>query len=327
MLQNIQSIMQEELSQVNAYIQQSLSSDSAFLQQLITHTSQQPGRQIRPQLTLLVAGMLGGTITDKARRGAALISLLHHASLIHDDVIDEASSRRYVATVNANWGNKVAVLLGDYVLASMLRIMAANKDFSYMSMVVTTAQAMAEGEIMQLQQAQEGGGSEAGYLQIIQKKTASLMAAACALGAIAVDASAAQVDIAYQIGEQLGIAFQLVDDLRDYDSYAHTGKLAFMDLKAQQFTLPLIYCLQYASPSEVHHMRIVMQDIHDEAAIEAVLGFIKQEGGMAYTQQKIAFYYQQALGLINSYLPPSDYTAALISLVEEVLPPSIGKLF
>lgn len=323
MLHNIQLIMQEELSQVNVYIQQCLSSNNQPIQQLITHISQQQGKQIRPQLTLLVVGILGGKITDKARRGAALVSLLHHASLIHDDVIDEASTRRYIATVNAQWGNKIAVLLGDYVLASMLRMIAANKDYDYMDILVSTAQAMAEGEIMQLQQVQVGGCNEAAYLQIIQKKTASLMAASCALGAIAVDASSEQMNIAYQIGEQLGMAFQLADDLIDYDSYAHTGKTAFMDLKAQQFTLPLIYSLQQASSSEVQHIKGIIQDIHyDAAALEAVLQFINQWGGVAYTQQKISFYRQQTLGLIDSYLPPSDYVVALISFINQLLPPN-----
>jgi len=316
MLQNIQSIMQEELSQVNAYIQQSLSSDSQLLQQLITHISQQQGKQIRPQLTLLVAGILGGKITDKARRGAALTSLLHQASLIHDDVVDEAMTRRYIATVNAQWGNKIAVLWGDYVLASMLRMIAANKDYAYMDMLVATAQAMAEGEIMQLQQAQEGGCSEAAYLQIIQKKTASLMAASCALGAIAVDASSEQMDIAYQIGEQLGMAFQLADDLIDYDSQVNTGKSSFMDVKAQQFTLPLIYSLQQASASEVEHVRkMVKKAPHDAVVLQAVLQFVNQWGGIVYTQQKIAFHHEQALRLIDSCLPPSDYTVALTSFI------------
>jgi octaprenyl-diphosphate synthase len=323
MLQDTRLLIQEELSQVNANIQQCLSSDNQALQQLFIHISQQQGKQIRPQLTLLLAGILGGKITDKARQGAALVSLLHHASLIHDDVIDEASTRRYIATVNAQWGNKVAVLWGDYVLASMLRMIVANKDYAYMDILVSTAQAMAEGEIRQLQEVQVGGCNEATYLQIIQKKTASLMAASCALGAIAVDASSEQVDIAYQIGEQLGIAFQLADDLIDYDSYAHTGKPAFMDLKAQQFTLPLIYSLQQVSLPEAQHIRKAIQDIpHDAAALQTVLQFVNQWGGIAYTRQKISFYHQQTLRLMDDYLPHSDYTAALVSLIKQVLPPS-----
>jgi octaprenyl-diphosphate synthase len=321
MLQNIQSIMQEELSRVNAYIQQSLSSDNQLLQQLIAHITKQQGKQIRPQLTLLVAGILGSKITDKARRGAALVSLLHHASLIHDDVVDEAMTRRYIATVNAQWGNKIAVLWGDYVLASMLRMIAANKDYAYMDMLVATAQAMAEGEIRQLQQAQAGGCSEAAYLQIIQKKTASLMAASCALGAIAVDASSEQIDIAYQIGEQLGMAFQLADDLLDY-SQVNTGKSSFMDVKAQQYTLPLIYSLQQASASEEQHIRRLIKEIpHDATALEAVLQFVNQWRGIAYTQQKTSFYRQKTLELIDSYLPPSDYGVALTSLINQLLPP------
>jgi octaprenyl-diphosphate synthase len=321
MTPDMQGNFQEELTQVNAYIQKSLQSEGSLLQQLITHIPQQQGKQIRPQLTLLVAGILSGKITDKVRRGAALVSLLHYASLIHDDVVDEASTRRYLPTVNAQWGNKVAVLWGDYVLASMLRMIAANKDYEYMDMLVTTAQAMAAGEIMQLQQVQAGECKEGAYLQIIQKKTASLMAASCALGAIAVDASSEQMNLAYQIGEQLGMAFQLADDLIDYDNYAHTGKAAFMDLKAQQFTLPLIYSLQNASLSEVQYIkRMIKEATHDASALQAVLQFASQWGGIAYTQQKVSFYYQQTLKLLDAYFPPSDYTAALVSLIEQVLP-------
>lgn len=323
MLHPIQSIIQEQLSQVNAYIQQCLSSNSQPLQQLITHLSQQQGKQIRPQLTLLMAAILGGKITAKARRAAALVSLLHDASLVHDDVIDEANTRRYVATVNAQWGNKVAVLWGDYILASMLRMLAANKDYDYMSMLVATAQAMAEGEIIQLQQAQLGSLSEAAYLQIIQKKTASLMAASCAVGAIAVYASSEKINTAYQIGEQLGMGFQLVDDLIDYNSYKHTGKAAFMDLKTQQFTLPLIYSLQNASLSEAQYIKkLIREAAHDAAALQEVVKFVNQYGGITYTQQKISCYHQQILSLIDAYLPPSDYTAALVSLVEQLLSPN-----
>jgi octaprenyl-diphosphate synthase len=323
MLQDIQLIIQEELTQVNSYIQQCLSSNNQLLQQLVTHILQQQGKQIRPQLTLLVAGILGGKITNKARRGAALVSLLHHASLMHDDVIDEASTRRYTATANAQCGNKIAVLGGDYILAGMLRMLASNKDYDYIDMLVTTAQTMAEGEIMQLQQAQEGEYSEATYLQVIQKKTACLMAASYALGAIAVDAPPAQVDRAYQIGEQLGIAFQLADDLIDYDGYAPTGKSAFMDLKAQQLTLPLIYSMQNATLSEVQHIQqMIKEATHDPSALQTVVQFVIQKRGITYTQQKISFYHQQTLKLIDAYLPSSSYTAALVSLVGQLLPPS-----
>lgn len=319
MLENIHSVIQKALLQVNGYLQESLSSNSQPFQALITPLLQQEGKQIRPQLTLLFAGILGNELTEKARRGAALVSLLHQASLIHDDVIDQARIRRYIVTVNAEWGNKIAVLLGDYVLASMLRMITVNKDYAYMDMLVTTAQTMAEGEIMQLQQISGSGCQEAVYLQIIQKKTASLIAASCALGALAVNASIEQIDMAYQIGEHVGMAFQLADDLLDYDRSAHSGKLAFMDLKSQQLTLPLIYSLQQASAAESQHIIKIIQDLNREAELPDVLNFINQWGGIAYTQEKISFYHQQALDLIDTSLPPSDYTISLTSFVNKLL--------
>ncbi|NEJ83585.1 polyprenyl synthetase family protein, partial [Rhizobium leguminosarum] len=167
---------------------------------------------------------LGSNITDKTYRGAALVSLLHHASLIHDDVVDEAAYRRHVKTINTIWGNKLAVLFGDYILANSLRIAIENQDYNFLSMLTLTTQTMSEGEILQLRQAQEIVISETIYLEIIQKKTASLLAASCAMGAMSVSASQEQIEIMYAIGEQIGMAFQLSDDLLDYGTTTDAGK-------------------------------------------------------------------------------------------------------
>lgn len=323
MLQNTRLLITKELSKVNDCINRCLYNKDSIIEQIIQSSFQHQGKQLRPQLVLLVAGMLGRDITEKTRRGAALVSLLHHASIIHDDVIDEAGYRRYKKTVNTAWGNKLAVLLGDYVLASILRIAVENQDYDFLSMLTSTAQSMSEGEILQLMQAQEIELCEVTYLQIIQKKTASLLAASCAIGAMSVNATQEQVKIMYEIGEQLGMAFQLYDDLLDYNLAADTGKPKFMDLKSHILTLPLIYALQQALPPEKQHVLSLIRSYNTVNInnVQEILSFVNRLGGINYTLQKIASYQQTALMLTKQHLQTSCYRDLFIKLIQEIISP------
>jgi octaprenyl-diphosphate synthase len=322
MLKNSPLLIAKELLKVNDYINKCLYSENPVIQQVIQYSFQHQGKQIRPQLLLIIASILEPNITDKTYRGAALVSLLHHASLIHDDVVDEATYRRHIKTVNAIWGNKLAVLFGDYILATSLRIATENQDYNFLSMLTSTTQIMSEGEILQLRQAQETIISETTYLEIIQKKTASLLAASCAMGAMSVSAPQNQIEIMYAIGEQIGMAFQLSDDLSDYSgNTTDAGKAKFMDFKARTLTLPLIYALQQVSASDAQYILSLIKNYNtaDIEATQEILSFVNRAGGINYTVQKIIFYQQEALELIGSYLPPSAYTDALIALIHKMI--------
>lgn len=315
--------MQQALDGIYTYMQQCLTSDQGLLQQLAAAVLQHKGKFIRPQLTILVAGMLSGSISEKALRGAAIVSLLHHASLIHDDVIDEAHIRRFAPTVNAQFGNQSAVLWGDYILASILRFIASYKDYDYVDLFAKTVQDMIEGEVMQLAQAQAVACSEERYMRIIEKKTGSLMAMACMVGAIAANTSQKQQETVFEIGNLLGIAFQLADDLVDYDCDTATGKMPFMDLKAHRFTLPLIHSLEQAQPDERRYIQVLITSDEQPADItELVCKFIHQHGGKAYTQAKIAAYHQEVLHIANYAFTASDYQLQFIKLLSELFPSS-----
>ncbi len=304
-------------------MQQCLANDQALLQQLSAAVLQHKGKVIRPQLTILVAGMLSGNISEKALRGAAIVALLHHASLIHDDVIDEARIRRFAPTVNAQLGNKPAVLWGDYILASILRFIASYQDYDYLDLFAQTVQDMIEGEVMQLPQAQATACSEERYIRIIEKKTGSLMAMACMVGAIAANASQKQQATVYDMGNRLGIAFQLADDLVDYDCDAATGKMPFMDLKAHRFTLPLIHSLEQAQPAEMQYIQgLITSDAQPFDIAAPVCKFINQHGGKTYTQAKIGAYHQEVLHIVQDAFAASDYQLQFIKLLNQLFPSS-----
>ncbi|OJW66631.1 MAG: hypothetical protein BGO68_01620 [Candidatus Amoebophilus sp. 36-38] len=321
MLQDIQRYIQEGISKVNEYIYQSLQREDPSIQQFVDYLLQKQGKQIRPRFVLTVAVMLGERITEKTLRGAALISILHHASLIHDDVIDEASYRRHVKTFNVQWNNKLAVLFGDYLLATVLRIAVENNDYDYLAMLAKTAQAMSEGEILQLTRINGLSVSEVAYLHIIQQKTASLLGTACAIGAISVAASSTQIETLYTVGEQLGMAFQLRDDMLDYQgSVANTGKAPLMDLKEKKLTLPLIYALQQAQPSEAEAiLHKIHYHIEDTETLQQVGAFVHRLGGIDYTLKKMLDYREKALQILKNNVKPSVYQETLISLIEEIL--------
>jgi len=316
--------MQKAFDQINIYIQQSLANDNTLLKHLADAVLQERGKFIRPTMTVLVSAILNGNIPEKALRGAAVVALLHQASLIHDDVIDEASIRRFARTVHAQFGNKAAVLWGDYVLVSILKFIGEHQDYDYLDLFAKTVQEMIEGEFMQLEQVGRKPCSEELYMQIIEKKTGSLMAMACLLGAIAVNASQKQKERMYHMGKLLGTAFQLLDDLVDYDRDIETGKIPFMDLKAGRFTLPLIYSLEQA-PEEVRKniQDLIIRGAQNNDTVETVCNFINQFGGKAYTNAKIASYHQEILFIIQDTCIISDAQLALIQFVNQLFPADI----
>ena len=320
MIHTIPYVIQQELAEINTYIQNSLFATEPILQQLIQYLLQHNGKQYRSQLVLLSAGLLHKNITAKTRRGAALIDLLHHASIIHDDVVDEASVRRNKETVNAMWGNKIAVLFGDYLFANILKLAVEKKDYEYLSIITATAQQMSEGEIIHLKQTPGILLSEINYLEIIRKKTGSLFGSACAIGAISVGASIKEIQNLCTIGDQLGIAFQLIDDILDYSDKTNLGKASFMDFKNKKLTLPLIYSLEQASISDKEYILSLMQKENFNATMqEELLAFVNEFRGISYTIEKIDFYKKEIFRELTKYSYASDYVEAFSNFVKTII--------
>ncbi|MEM7055931.1 MAG: polyprenyl synthetase family protein [Bacteroidota bacterium] len=318
-LQDIQALITTELKALNKYIYKILKRSDLLLGQLTKYLLQHPGKQLRPQLVFLVAGASGG-ITEKTRRGAALVTLLHNASLVHDDVVDEATHRRGMSSINAIWKNKAAVLLGDYILSSGLRIIVEHQDYDFLETISNTTQAMSEGELLQIEKAHQLAITEAEYLQIIQQKTASLMAACCAIGALSANASGRQADIMYQVGDQLGIAFQIQDDLLDYNSAGKLGKATGMDIKEKKITLPLLYALQQATEHDRQNiLHMIKNHGQKPEKVQEIMAFVRSVGGITYAQEMMYGYRRKALELLAVYVQPSPYKKMLTNLIYQVI--------
>lgn len=272
------------------------------------------GKQIRPTLVLLSARLCGG-VTEKSYRAAALVELLHTATLVHDDVVDEAETRRGAWSINTLWKNKVGVLLGDYLLSRGLLLALDAQDYDLLHVVSDAVRRMSEGELNQIERARRFDITEATYLQIIGDKTASLLAACMAAGAVSAGADAATVARARAIGETLGLAFQIRDDLFDYDTdAASVGKPVGLDLQERKMTLPLILALDAASAAERRHIRrIVRQRRKSRAETAEVLRFVERSGGLAAARQRMDHLAAEAADALRTF-PPSDAREALVGL-------------
>ncbi len=275
------------------------------------------GKQMRPMFVLLINKAVGGQVTDAGYVGASLIELLHTATLVHDDVVDEADTRRGFFSINALWGKKVAVLVGDYLLSRGLLLSLQNKQFHLLELTSRAVQAMSEGELLQLEKARRLDITEEVYYDIIKKKTASLIAASCAVGAAAASEDQDLIDAMWEFGEQAGIAFQIRDDLFDF-GFDDVGKPLGIDIKEKKMTLPLIYALQQVSPSEVRRIkRLIRKKSTDPKAVKEVIDFVRGSGGLEYAAQEMYAYRDRALHILDQ-LPKSDATQSLRSLLKYV---------
>ena len=316
-MQEIQMLLADEMLALEEQIKTLVKSDSQLLQQVTQHVFQAPGKQIRPMLVFLAAGACGG-INAKTLRGAALVTLLHQASLVHDDVVDQAPYRRGRPTVGTIWNNKVAVLMGDYLLAKSWRMATQHQDNDLLSLITETAQVMSEGEFLQLEKIYADNTTEAVYLDIIYKKTAHFLGICLAVGATAVGAPAAQVATLRQAGEQIGMAFQLKDDWLDYGDKA-LDKPQGIDLQEGHITLPLIHALQQATEQEKRTILYALrQALHHPQQQKKVLAFVRQSSGMNYTRKMMRQYQDQALQILTN-MADSPYQEALCALIQHII--------
>ena len=311
---SVQTPIAQELAAVTQQLEALLQDQAVFTQEIRDYLLQHPGKQMRPTCVLLAAGACGN-ISPQAQRGAIMATLLHQVSIVHDDVVDNAAYRRGQPTLHTTCNNKIAVLLGDYLFAKGIRLAVQHQDYSLLDTITLSAQTMAQGELLQLACAHQFDISEETYLTIIRQKTAHLFGACFAIGAMTAQAPPELVANMQEVGEQLGMAFQLQDDWSDY-STENLGKPSGLDLREGNFTLPLIHALQQASPKERQHIN---QRSHDPQQHPAILAWVRHSPGMAYTQAAIVRYTQGALQGLQK-LPNSPYQQSLYTLVQSMLP-------
>ena len=278
-----------------------MTSEVPLLNDVFKHIQASQGKQIRPVLILLSAEICGG-ITQKTHRAAVLTEMLHLGTLLHDDVIDQAVVRRNQPSVNAKWGNKVAVLVGDYLFAETLKLAVDNKGYELLELVNEAIQHVSEGELIQMQNTANIDISEDIYNEIISKKTASLFAAACACGAFSADASKEDVSIFHQIGWHLGMAFQIKDDILDLLPNAETGKTKGNDIHEQKFTLPLIHFLKTTSETNKKSVLNIIQNHYEDVdKIQQLSQQILDSESLNYAESKIAEHIEKAAELLNLF--------------------------
>ncbi|MEX2597313.1 MAG: polyprenyl synthetase family protein [Salibacteraceae bacterium] len=293
----------------------SMKSNVALLDKITHYIVKRKGKQIRPMFVFLSAKALGG-ITESTHRGAALIELLHTATLVHDDVVDEAYERRGFFSINALWKNKIAVLVGDFLLSRGLLLAIRNQEFKQLDIVSSAVEQMSEGELLQIEKSRGVNLSEEVYFQIIRQKTATLIASCCACGAASAGADDETIEKMRKIGEQIGIAFQIKDDLFDYGLGGKIGKPTGIDIKEKKSTLPLIYAINNSQNGEGKQMlRIVKNDKKAKREVNRVIDFVLKSGGIEYSDQKMREMANEALKGLDT-LPQTDAKESLKRLVK-----------
>jgi len=285
-----------------------------LLDKIMNYIVKRKGKQMRPLFVFLSAGACG-KIAESTFRGAALIELVHTASLVHDDVVDNANYRRGFFSVNALWKNKIAVLVGDFLLTRGLFLALEHKDYELLGICTQAVKEMSEGELMQMEKARHLDISEDIYYDIIRQKTASLIASCCAVGASSAGASPYEIEMMRKFGEQVGMAFQIKDDLFDYGE-EEIGKPLGIDIKEKKMTLPLIYALSQASWLEKRKMiGLVKNESENPKKVQEVIAFVKKSGGIEYARAAMDRYYHLALETLSA-LPDSPHKTSLRLLVQ-----------
>lgn len=313
-IQDIQAPIQNEMTQFEDKFRDFMKSEILLLDTIMGYIVNRKGKQIRPMFVFLTAGACG-SIKEATYRGAALIELLHTATLVHDDVVDDSNYRRGFFSINALWKNKIAVLVGDYLLSRGLLLSVDNQDFELLRIVSNAVREMSEGELLQIAKARRLDITETVYFEIIRQKTASLIASCCAVGACSVGADADMIAKARIFGEKVGMAFQIKDDLFDYGE-AEIGKPLGIDIKEKKMTLPLIYALNHAAPKDRRKIiSIIKNESHKSQKVKEVIAFVKQSGGIEYTNEVMKRYQMEANDLLQTF-PESVFRTSLQDLVQ-----------
>ncbi|WP_462268214.1 polyprenyl synthetase family protein [Mucilaginibacter sp.] len=278
----------------------SMQSSVPLLDRITHYIVKRKGKQIRPMFVFFAASLCGG-ITEATHRGAALVELLHTATLVHDDVVDNSYQRRGFFSINALWKNKIAVLVGDFLLAKGMDLSLANNDFQLLRIVNEAVKQMSEGELLQIEKVRRMDVGEPVYYEVIRQKTASLIASCCASGAASAGADENAVERMRLFGEKIGIAFQIKDDMFDFGT-DDVGKPLGIDIKEKKITLPLIYALNNAKSAERKRIINLVKNHNDEAAkIAEIIAFVQSAGGLQYAESQMKKYQDEAFEILNTF--------------------------
>jgi len=306
-------VISKELDLFEVHFREAVKSRVALLDRIMQYIVRRKGKQLRPMFVLLSA-KLGGEINDASYRAASLVELLHTATLVHDDVVDEANERRGFFSINALWKNKIAVLVGDYLLSKGLLLSLDNKDHRVLQILSNAVRLMSEGELLQLEKSRKLNLDEKIYYEIIGGKTASLLASSCAAGASTTFENEDAIEKMERFGEKVGMAFQIKDDLFDYSSEA-IGKPTGNDIKEKKLTLPLIYTLNNCDAALRKKIIYIIKNQNTQKdKVDFVLDAVNNFGGITYATNKMFAYRDEALEILHSF-PASDVREALEELV------------
>ena len=318
----VEQIKQPIISEIELFEEKfkgAMLSKVPLLNRITYYIVRRKGKQMRPMFVFLVAKMVSdGGFDERTYRGASVVELIHTATLVHDDVVDESNRRRGFFSLNAIWKNKIAVLVGDFLLSKGLLLSIDNEDFDLLKLISIEVREMSEGELLQIEKARKLDITEEVYFEIIRKKTATLIAACCGIGAASVGANKDTVQQMRKFGEYIGMAFQIKDDLFDYYD-GKIGKPTGIDIKEKKMTLPLIYSLNTCSSKEKSWLiNSIKKHNRDKKRVKEVIAFVKENGGIEYTTSKMNDYKNKAIAILENY-PASEYKTSLIRMIDYVV--------
>lgn len=314
-VKSIKAPIAQEMLLFEDKFKEAMKGNAPLLDKITHYIVKRKGKQMRPMFVFLAANICGG-ISERSYRAANLIEMIHTATLVHDDVVDDANKRRGFFSINALWKNKIAVLVGDFLLSKGLQLAAKYKDYDFLEIISEVTKEMSEGELLQIEKARRLDIKEDIYFEIIRQKTATLIAACCATGASSAGANEEEVERLRLLGEKIGIAFQIKDDLFDYESSVSLiGKPVGIDIKERKMTLPLIYALNNSSRKEKRWMINVVKNFNEnQKMVTQLIKKVKASGGIEYTKKKMYEFRQEAMNIINFY-PDSPSRQSLIDLI------------
>jgi octaprenyl-diphosphate synthase len=312
-LESIKKPIDKELREFELRFRDAMRSNVALLDRIMYYIAHRKGKQMRPMFVLLCAKMFG-EVNNSTYTAASLVELIHTATLVHDDVVDDAEKRRGFFSINALWKNKIAVLVGDYLLSKGMVVALDNEEFRLLKIINQAVKQMSEGELLQIAKSRKLDIKEDIYYEIIEKKTASFIAAACKSGASTVTDDDQILENVHDFGLSIGMAFQIKDDLFDYGS-GSIGKPTGIDVKEKKMTLPLIHALNNATRSEKRHIiNLVKNHSHETAKVKEVVDFAIEKGGLEYAIEKMNLYKERSLEILMK-LPENDSRNALEALI------------
>jgi len=318
-VEKIKAPIRKEMELFEQKFKESMRTKVPLLNRIMDYIIRRKGKQMRPMFVFLTAKMVsGGDFDERTYRGAAIIELIHTASLVHDDIVDDSNKRRGFFSINSLWKNKIAVLVGDFLLSKGMLLSVEHEDFDILKLISSALKEMSEGELLQIEKARQLDITEEVYYNIIRQKTASLIASCTAIGAASVGANQETIEEMRVFGETIGLAFQIKDDLFDYTD-DKIGKPTGIDIKEQKMTLPLIYTLNNCTEKEKKWLiNSVKNHNKDKKRVKEVIQFVKEHGGIEYTIKQMKNYQEKAMEILDKY-PESEYKTALVSMLSYVV--------